>query len=157
MWGQKNIFRIDPARVQNCPAPGPGSQGCLRRRAHPGRPGGPRENSGTTEPATVPVVPLFSLPPKRGGHNSQKRGTGPGTGRGLSTGIIEVIISRIWIAEVRPDGVQAVWGSGRRPDLRFGSRKRTERGQVKMTEYQYTDRIRLILLSTYDQFFDFPS
>jgi hypothetical protein len=37
----------------------------------------PRRNSGTTEPAAAPVVPLFPQPPDIRGHNSQKRGTGP--------------------------------------------------------------------------------
>ena len=67
----------------------------------PGRPGSTRGNSGTTEPAASPVVPLFPLPPKRGGHNSQKCGTGPGKQGGFSTGINEVTCSNVWIAEVR--------------------------------------------------------
>jgi hypothetical protein len=49
----------------------------------------------------VPVVPLFPLPHGSGGHNSQKRGTGPGKYGDLSTGIDEVIFSSIWEANVR--------------------------------------------------------
>ena len=63
--------------------------------------GGPRENSGTTEPATVPVVPLF---PKSSEYEviiRKNTGTGPGTGRGLPVGIIEVIFSDVTMAKVR--------------------------------------------------------
>jgi hypothetical protein len=59
-----------------------------------------RENSGTTEPVTVPVVPLFPRVARRRDHNSQKCGTGPGRRGGLSGGIGEVIFSRIWKVKV---------------------------------------------------------
>jgi hypothetical protein len=58
----------------------------------------------------LPVIPLFPLPPKKGGHNSQKCGTGPGKYGGLSTGIIEVIFSRILRAKVRAGFGLARWG-----------------------------------------------
>jgi len=67
----------------------------------PGRPGGPRENSGTTEPVTVPVVPLFPNTPKSEVIIRKNKGAGTGICRGLSTGMDEVIFSRIWMAEVR--------------------------------------------------------
>jgi hypothetical protein len=67
--------------------------------------------------------PFFPKITKIGGHNSQKRGTGPGNYSGFSTGIIEVIFSRIWRAKVRTS-----WGSDRldffrEPDLRSGSKR----------------------------------
>ena len=60
-----------------------------------------RGNSGTTEPVTMPVVPLFPGPPKLGGHNSEKRRNRPGIQGQRTAGIIEVIFSHIWTAKVR--------------------------------------------------------
>lgn len=60
-----------------------------------------RGNSGTTEPTTIPVVPLFPASPKLGGHNSEKRRNIPGIQGQRTAGIIEVIFSHIWTAKVR--------------------------------------------------------
>ena len=70
-------------------------------------PGRGWENSGTTEPLAVPVVPLFPLPKKREGIIRKNKGTGPGKQRGLSTGTGEVIFSRIWRVKVRAGCVGA--------------------------------------------------
>ena len=68
-------------------------------------PENPFGNSGTTEPAASPVVPLFPHPRYFRGHNSEKCGTGTGiTGRSL-TGTNKVIYSRVTKAEIR-------WGCG---------------------------------------------
>jgi|GEM_PF-5929670 len=74
----------------------------------PGRPESTCGNSGTTEAATVLVVPLFPRTPRIRGHNSQEHGTGPGIREGSSTGISEVIFSNVWMAEVRAGGVEHV-------------------------------------------------
>ncbi len=47
------------------------------RRGWLPRPETPCGNSGTSGPATGPVIPLFPQPPDFRGHNSQKCGTGP--------------------------------------------------------------------------------
>jgi len=62
---------------------------------------GPRNGAGCTS---------FPFTPKKRGHNSQKCGTEPGKQRGLSTGIDEVIFSRIWKAKARAGCGLARWG-----------------------------------------------
>ena len=60
-----------------------------------------RGNFDTTEPTTIPVVPLFPGPPKLGGHNSKKHRNRSGIQGQRTAGIIEVIFSHIWTAKVR--------------------------------------------------------
>lgn len=60
-----------------------------------------RGNSGTTEPATIPVVPLFPGLPNWEVIIRKNTGTGPGIQGPRTAGIIEVIFSHIWTAKVR--------------------------------------------------------
>ena len=82
--------RVKPERSQ-VTHPGTSSVGDLL----PVGPGGSFGNSGTTEPAASPVVPLFPKAPKTDVIIRKNTGTGPGIIPPLSTGIIEVAFSRI--------------------------------------------------------------
>ena len=52
-------------------------------------------NSSTSEPATGPVVPLFPHPLDWGGHNCQKRRTGPGITGQSPAGMDKVIFGNV--------------------------------------------------------------
>jgi hypothetical protein len=61
----------------------------------------PFGNSGTSEPAAGPVVPLFPQPPVFGGHNSRKRGIRTGIIEKSPAGMGEVIFGEVTSVERR--------------------------------------------------------
>jgi hypothetical protein len=73
--------------------------GRYRRMERLSRSKNPCGNSGTSEPATNPVVPHFPHPPDFRGHNSEKRRNQAGTIERSPAGTDEVIFSDVTAAE----------------------------------------------------------